>query len=133
MARGRGQGPQRHVKGFRPGKEPPRLRAEHAKRQFKDVSASQARLIEMFAQRTPEEARSLIRRWRITLLSAGIGLAVLGAFLMTWSWLAGLGTFAIAGVVLFFWWRIHREREAYQALADQVSGGGGGRGGRGKN
>ena len=122
MARNRGQGPQRQIKGFRPGKEPPRLRKQAAKQQFGDLSPSQARMVEMFAERTPDEARALIRRWRIWLLAGAIALAVLAAGLFIWSTIAGVIVAILALVVLFLWLRLHRQREGLEAMADAVSG-----------
>lgn len=128
--RGRGSGPQRPVKGFRPGKEPPQLKKQRAKQRFGDVSASQERLIELFAERTPEESRTLMRRWRIALLAGAVALAIVGALLYGWSVIAGLIVHGLAVGTLFFWWRLHRQRDDLEAMADAVSGGGSGRGAR---
>ncbi len=130
MARHGGQGPQRPVKGFRPGKEPPQLKKQRAKQQFGQVSGSQERLIEFFAHRTPEEARKLMGRWRIGLLAGAIVLAVLGLVLYGWSVVAAVIVHVLAGVVLFLWWQLRRQQPQLEAMADAVSGGGGG-GGRG--
>jgi Flp pilus assembly protein TadB len=119
--RGSGQGPQRPVKGFRPGKEPPHIRKQQAKQQFANVDARQERLIEMFAERTPAEAKQLIRSWRNRLLAGAAVLGVLGAVLYVWSLIAGLIAHAIAAVVLFFGWRFHRQRGALEAMADAVN------------
>ena len=126
-SQGRGGGHRRPVKGFRPGKEPPQIRKQQAKSQFGEVSAGQERLIEMLAERSPEEARRLLRRWRVGLLTAGIILAVVGALLFIWSWPVGLGVGVLAMVALIIWWRIQGQREAYEAMVDAVSGSGGGR------
>ncbi|MEX0891935.1 MAG: hypothetical protein WEB88_07155 [Gemmatimonadota bacterium] len=115
------------MKGFRPGKEPPQLRKQRAKQQFGQVSATQERLIEMFAERTPAESRALIRTWTLGLLGAALVLVVLGAVLYVWSLVAGVIVHVLAAVALFFWWRLHRQREAFAAMADTVSGSGKGR------
>lgn len=122
MARGRGQGPQRHVKGFRPGKEPPELRKRAAREQFGELSPTQERLVDLFAERTPEESRKLIRRWRITLLTIGVVLAAAAIALSFWSVWAGILVAVLAGVIFFFWMRLNRQREAMEAMADAVSG-----------
>lgn len=123
MARqGRGHGPQRPIKGFRPGKEPPQLRKRRAKETFGEVNAAQERLIEMFAERSPEEARRLVRRWKIGLLVGGIALAIIGVFLYAWSVIAGVIVHVLAVVVLVVWWRLHRQSEALEAMADAVHG-----------
>lgn len=127
MARSRGQGPQRPIKGFRPGKEPPELRKRQARQQFGEMSAAQQRLVEMLAERTPEEARALLRRQRIILLASGIALSVLAVALSLWSiWVAVIAAI-VAAVVFFLWARLHRQRESYEAMADAVSGPGAGR------
>lgn len=127
MARGRGQGPQRPMKGFRPGKEPPELRKQRARQQFGDMTKSQQRLVDLFADRTPEEARGLMRRWRIGLLVGAIAFAALAVALGFWSTTAAVIVAILAVVLLFLWWRLHRQREDYEAMADAVSGPGGGK------
>jgi Flp pilus assembly protein TadB len=125
MARGnRRSGPQRPMPGFRPGKEPPKLRKQRAMQQLGgEVSGSQQRLMELFADRTPQEARALIRRWWVGLLAAAILLAVLGGVLYLWSTVAGILVHVVAGGVLFLWWQVHRKRGDLEAVADMVSGG----------
>lgn len=126
---GRGQGP---IKGFRPGKEPPQIRKQRAKQQFGEVSGSQEQLIEMLAERSPEEARNLLRRWRIGLLAAGIILALFGGLLFLWSMVAGIVVEVLAIIALVLWWRIRGQRDALEAMVDAVSGSGGGKKGKGK-
>lgn len=117
-----GQGPRRPMKGFRPGKEPPELRKRRAKQQFGDVNPAQERLIEAFAGRTPEEARAMMRRWRIGLLVAGIALSILGVVLYGWSIVAGVIVHILAAIAFFLWMRLHRQRGDLEAMADVVSG-----------
>lgn len=133
MARGRGQGPQRPIRGFRPGKEPPELRKRRAQEQFGELSGAQRQLVEVFATRTPEEARTLIRRWTIGLLAGALVLFVAAAALFTWSTVAGAVVGFLAIVLLVLWWRIRSQRDALETMADAVSGprrGGRGRGRR---
>lgn len=118
-----GHGPQRPIKGFRPGKEPPELRKRRAKQQFGEVNAAQERLIEAFAGRTPEEARALMRRWRIGVLVAAILLSVLGALLYGWSMVAGIIIHVLAAILFFIWFRLRRQRKDLEAMADVISGG----------
>lgn len=122
MARQRGQAPQRHIKGFRPGKEPPRLRKQAAKQQFGNLSPTQARMVEMFAERDREGARALIRRWLTGLLAGAVVLGVIAAALFTWSMIAGIIVAVIALAVLFLWWRLRKQRADLEAVADTVSG-----------
>ena len=116
------------VKGFRPGKEPPQLKKRRAKEQYGDVTGTQERLIELFAERTPEESRALIRAWTRGLLGGAIALVVAAAVLALWSTVAAVIVGVLAVVVLFLWWRLHRQREAFEAMADTVAGTGRGRG-----
>lgn len=127
MARGNRPGGG-HVPGFRPGKEPPHLRKQRAKQQFGDVSPTQERLIELFAERTPEQARMLIRRWSLGALIGAIVLAVLGLVLLTWSIIAGVIVLILSGGILFLWWRLKRQQAALEEMADAVSGRGPNRG-----
>lgn len=117
-----GQGPRRPMKGFRPGKEPPELRKRRAKQEFGEVNAAQERLIEAFAGRSPEEARAMMRRWRIGLLIAGVLLSVVGVLLYGWSIVAGVIVHILAAVAFFLWMRLHRQRGDLEAMADVVSG-----------
>lgn len=117
-----GGGRQRPVRGFRPGKEPPQLRKQRAKEQFGELSGTQERLVELFAERTPEEARVLIRRWLLGLLAAAIGLALVAGVLFFVSRVAAIVAGVLAVVFLVLWWRLRGQREAFEAMADAVSG-----------
>lgn len=123
MARGKGRGPQQPMKGFRPGKEPPELRKRRAKSQFGELSSSQERLVEVFAERSPEEARRLIRRWTTGALVAGVLLAVVAILLTAWSVVAAIVLGVLAAGVLFLWWRLRGQREGLETMADAVIGG----------
>jgi Flp pilus assembly protein TadB len=123
MARqGRRSGSQRPVRGFRPGKEPAELRKRRAKAQFGDVGPAQERLLAIFAERSPVEARKLIRRWTVGLLVGGIVLTVLGSVLYAWLWPAGVAVHVLAVVFVVLWWRLHRQRQALEAMANAVGG-----------
>lgn len=113
------------VKGFRPGKEPPQLRKQQAKRQLGEVSAAQERLLEVFASRTPAESRALIRRWITGLFAAGAVLLVLGALLYGWSLIAGAVVHVLAALALVIGWRLHGQREALGSMADLAGAKGG--------
>lgn len=116
------QRPQRPIKGFRPGKEPPQLRKRRAKEQFGDVGPAQERLIEVFAERTPQQARTLLRRWTIGLLTGALVLAALAALLYAWSIIATVVAGMLAVVLLVLWWRLRRQRPDLEAMADAISG-----------
>jgi Flp pilus assembly protein TadB len=124
MARSRrGRGHQQPVRGFRPGKEPAQLRKQRAKQQLgSDANWAQKRLVESLAERTPEQARAMMGRWRMALLAVVIVLAVLGGVLYVWSMVAGIVVHVIAAAVLLFWFQLRRKRGDFEALADMVSG-----------
>jgi Flp pilus assembly protein TadB len=124
MARGRrGQGHQRPVRGFRPGKEPAQLRKQRAKQQLgADANWAQKRLVESLAERSPEDARAMMRRWRMALLAVAVVLAVLGLVLYFWSIVAGIVVHIVAMAVFLFWFQLRRKRSDFEALADLVSG-----------
>jgi len=122
--RGGGQGP---VKGFRPGKEPPQIRKRMAMQQYGEVSATQERLIEMFSERSPEEAKRMMARWRAGLLAGAVVLGLIGAGLYLWTLVGGLVVHGLAVVLLVLWWRLLRQREALDTMADTVAGRGKGR------
>lgn len=116
------QRPQRPIKGFRPGKEPPQLRKRRAKEQFGDVGPAQERLIEVFAERSPQEARTLLRRWTIGLLTGAIVSAALAVLLYAWSVIATVVAGTLSLGLLFLWWRLRRQRPDLEAMADAISG-----------
>lgn len=117
MARG-----QRPVKGFRPGKEPPRLKKERAKQQLGELSGTQERLVELFAERTPEESRALIDRWLLILLVVTLALFAGAGALVLWSTIAAVVVGILAVVFLFLWWRLKGQRDAFVRMAETVAG-----------
>ncbi len=120
----------RPIKGFRPGKEPPQLKKQRAKQQFGELSGTQERLVELFAERSPEDSRKLLGRWTAGLLAGGIALAVIAALVYLWSPIATAVVGVLAVTVLVLWWRMRSQREAMDAMIDAVSGrrGAGGKG-----
>ncbi len=125
MARGRrGGGRQQPIRGFRPGKEPPHLRRQRAKAQLgPEANWAQKRLVDVLADRSPEEARAMLRRWRIVLLSATVVLVLLGVLLYVWGWtLVGVLVHVVAVVALLFWLQLQRKKNDFETLADLVSG-----------
>lgn len=137
MARGqRGRGQQRPVKGFRPGKEPPQVRKQRAKQQLGgETNWAQDKLIEALSDRSPDEARGMMKRWRMVLLAAAVVVSIAGALLYGWSIIAGVIVHVIAVALFLFWFQLRRKQKDFEAMAELVSGGsqgrGGGRGGRG--
>jgi hypothetical protein len=95
--------------------------------QYGEVSATQERLIEMFSERTPEEAKRMMARWRAGLLAGAVVLGLIGAGLYFWTLVGGLIVHALAIVLLVLWWRLRRQREALDTMADTVAGRGKGR------
>ena len=127
MGRRRGQsGMQQQVKGFRPGKEPSSLRKRALKQQMGEMSATQERMVELFADRTPQEARAMIGRWHTGTLIAGIVLSILTVLAWSWSWIAGLVVGLIATAVLFSHLRLRAQRAQLEQMAEAVSKASGG-------
>ncbi|HSH45507.1 MAG TPA: hypothetical protein VK966_06610 [Longimicrobiales bacterium] len=110
--------------GFRPGKEPPHLKKQAAKQQFGgNLNRTQERLVELFAERTPEESRALIRKWSIGGLVTAIIVALLGVLLMLWSVIAGVIVLILAAGLFYMWWRLNRQRGDLEQMADFIGGG----------
>lgn len=114
-------GRRRPVKGFRPGKEPPQLRKQRAKQELGEASGAQERLLEIFAERSPEESRRLMRRWRIGFLAGTVVLAAAVPVVVGWSVVAGVVVGLLALVCLVIWLRLRSRREAMEAMIDMVS------------
>jgi hypothetical protein len=121
MGRRRGQGPQPQIKGFRPGKEPPQLRKKIAKQQFGEMNAAQERMVELFAERSPDESRELIARWKNGSLLVGVVLSVLAVALGLWSWIAGTVVAVLAAVAFFVYLRLRSQQAGLEAMADAVA------------
>ena len=121
MGRRRGQGPQQQMKGFRPGKEPPGLRQAHAKKQFGDLSAGQERMVELFAERSPEESRKLISRWKTGAFAVGVILSVLTVLAWMWTWIAGGIVGVLAAAAFFVYLRLRAQTAQLEQMADTVA------------
>lgn len=121
MGRRRGQGPQQHMKGFRPGKEPPELRKAHAKRQFGDLNPAQERMVELFAERSPEESRRLISRWKTGSLLGGVVLSILAVLAWMWTWIAGGIVAVLAAVAFFLYFRVRAQTAQFEEMAEAVA------------
>ena len=122
MARRRGQqGSPPPMKGFRPGKAPAQLRKRAAKQQFGEMNAMQERMVDLFADRSPEEARSMLGRWRTGSLIAGIVLSILTVLAWSWSWIAGLIVGILASLTLFAHLRLRAQRAQLEQMAEMVS------------
>jgi hypothetical protein len=122
MARGRSgaEGP-RHVKGFRPGKEPPQIRKREATARIPDdAPAVQKWLVEALVERGPEGVQQLIGKFGIGLAVAGAVLAIGGALLYRWHIWAGVLVQIIAAVALFLWYRVRAQRGAISLMAKQL-------------
>lgn len=111
------------MKGFRPGKEPKQLRKQAAKQQFGDMNAAQERMVDLFADRTPEESKKLLASWRMWSLVAGIVLSALSMWAWSWTWIAGVIVGALAAGAFFVHFRMRAQRGALEAMAETVAGG----------
>ncbi len=110
MAARKGGGPQRPVKGFRPGKEPPQLRKQRAKAQLgKDASWAQKRTVDAIAGRSPQEVQKMVLTWSRGLFAGGGLLAVGGVFLYGWAVAAGVVAHLVSAALLFLGYRIGKQ------------------------
>jgi Flp pilus assembly protein TadB len=124
MTRGRrGRGQQQSIKGFRPGREPAQLRRQRAQAHLgPDANWAQKRLVDALADRSPEEARGMLRRWRLGLMAGVIVLAAAGTLLYRWSVVGGILVHVVAAGLLALWFQLRRKQSDFETLADLVSG-----------
>ena len=113
---------QRPMKGFRPGKEPPQLKKQRAKQQFGDLSPTQERLVELFAERSVEDSKALIQRWITWLMVTWIVLVVAAGALSVWSVIAAVVVGILGLIALGLWWRLRGQRENFERMAEQAAG-----------
>lgn len=116
-----GRGPQRPVKGFRPGKEPAHLKRQRAKARLgSDAGWAQKQAVEAVAGRSPAEVRAMVRRWSLLLAVAGLLLVVAGVFLYGWTWMAGAAVHALAVVLFFLAYRIRKQGPGLEEMAKSL-------------
>lgn len=121
MAKKGGRGPQRPVRGFRPGKEPVELKRRRAKSQLSgDATWAQKQTVDAIAGRSRAEVSAMVRKWSTGLAVAGVVVAVGGAFLYGWSWIAGGSVHAVAGVLFFLAYRIRKQGPGLAEMADTL-------------
>ncbi len=114
-------GDRQPIKGFRPGKEPPHLRRKQAKDQLgKDASASQQKIIDLVAHRTPDEVHAMVTRWIWIASTFGVLNLVMGYFLFGWHWLAGGGAIVLAVVLFVLAFRMRGQRKNFVQIAEMV-------------
>lgn len=115
------RGPQRAVKGFRPGKEPVQLKRQAAKAQLgKDAGWAQKQAVDAVAGRSRSEVRAMVQRWSLGLGVAGLVLAVVGLFLYGWLWPVAAAVHVLAAVLLFLAYRVRKQGSALEDMADAL-------------
>jgi O-antigen ligase len=92
------------------------------KEQLGEGNWAQKKLIDALAGRTPEEARRMMRNWRLGTLILTLALAGLALLLLTWSTAAGLAVAVLAALAFALWWRLQKQRADLEALADMLNG-----------
>jgi hypothetical protein len=112
---------QPQVKGFRAGKQPKSLSKKALKRQMPEMNKAQEKLVDLFADRTPEQGRKLIAGWQRTTLVVGLLLSVLTVFAWMWSWIAGVGVGVLAAGAFFVHFQVRSQRSQLEQMAEQVS------------
>ena len=117
----RSHGGQRPVKGFRPGKEPAHLKKQMAKARLgSDASWLQKQTVEAVAGRSPEDVRTMVRKWRVGLVVGAVLLAVLGVFLYAWSLAAGVAVHVLTVGLLFLAYRLGKHGQGLAELAESL-------------
>lgn len=112
---------QQQIKGFRPGKEPLHLKKQRAKAQLgSEATWSQKQAVEAVAGRTPEEVRRMIARWSLVLIVGALLLIGAGAFLYSWSIVAGVVVHALAAVLLFLAYRLRKQASGLVQMAGSL-------------
>ena len=112
---------QRPMKGFRPGKEPAHLKKQMAKARLgSDASWLQKQTVEAVAGRSPQDVRTMVRKWRVGLVAGAVLLAVLGVFLYTWSVTAGVVVHVLTVGLFFLAYRLKKQGQGLADLAESL-------------
>ena len=93
------------------------------KQQFGEMNAAQERMLDLFADRTPEQSKKLLGRWRLWSFVGGALLSLLSVFAWTWHWIAGAVVGLLAAAVFFVHLRMRSQRASLEAMADMAAGG----------
>ena len=118
---GRSHAGQRPIKGFRPGKEPARLKKQRAKAQLGgDASWLQKQTVEAIAGKSPQDVQTMVRKWSVGLVAGAVLVAVLGFFLYAWSVAAGVVVHVLSLVLLFLAYRFKRQGRGLAELAESL-------------
>ena len=121
MGRGRRRGHQPAVKGFRPGKEPPHLKAQRAKAQMgSDASWAQKQAVDAVAGRSPSEVQGMVKKWSTGLFAGGAVLGIAGVFLYGVAVPAGVAVHVLAAVCLFLGFRVRKSGQGLVDLAGSI-------------
>jgi len=117
----RGHGAQRPIKGFRPGQAPKQLKKQMAKAQLgSDASWAQKQTVEAVAGKSPQEVRTMVRKWTFGMLAGAVLLGVLGVFLYAWSVVAGVVVHGLTAGLLFLAYRFGRQGQGLAELAQSL-------------
>ncbi len=112
---------QRPMKGFRPGKEPAHLKKQMAKARLgSDASWLQKQTVEAVAGRSPQDVRTMVRKWRVGLVAGAVLLAVLGVFLYAWSLTAGVVVHVLSAGLLFLAYRLRKHGQGLAELEQSL-------------
>jgi hypothetical protein len=118
MAAKRRGGPQRPVKGFRPGKEPAYLKKRRAKAQLgSDASWAQKKTVDALAGQSPQTVRKMVRKWSMILIAGALLLAVAGVFLYAWAVPAGVTVHVLSAVMFFLAYRVRKQGDGLADMA----------------
>lgn len=115
------QGYQPPVKGFRAGKQPRSLSKKALKQQMPEMNAAQEKLVDLFADKTPEQSKKMIAGWHSTTLIVGAVLSVLAVLAWMWTWIAGTAVAVLAAVAFFVHFQVRSQRAQLEQMAEAVS------------
>lgn len=109
------------IKGFRPGKAPPQLQKQRAKAQLgSEATWAQKQTVEAVAGKSPEQVRTMVRKWSLGLGTVGVALLALGAFLYTVAVVAGVVVHLLAAGALFLAWRVSKQGPGLEQIAKSL-------------
>jgi hypothetical protein len=85
-----------------------------------DASWLQKQTVDAVVGRSPQEVRTMVRKWKWGLVAAAVLLALLGVFLYAWSLAAGVVAHVLTVGLLFLAYRVGKQGQALAELAQSL-------------
>ena len=109
------------IKGFRPGKAPAHLKKQQARAQLgSEATWVQKQTVEAVAGRTPQQVRSMVRKWSLLLLGTAFVLGVVGVFLYGWATWAGVVAHVLTALLVFLGYRVRKQSTVLEEMAQTL-------------